>query len=365
MTHRERLLAALQCQPVDEMPFVHIVDGFNYPVGVPQDLLSPFDMVALGRYLGGAALDRTAPSPISRRDREVTTESQRLPSGDTEYTYTTPVGTLRATYTPSSEAHTWFLVGHCVRGVKDYEALQCLIADPALEPSPEGIEAARKRLEEVGEDGFTYTVGPATPIMDLARSWVGLEQLVMDLVDETAVVERTLDVMAEKAYEEFELLAAHTPARLLVFWDDVTSLYFSPDIVRRYVLPVYSTYADICHSHGKLLVAHACGHLNALLPVLAESGMDAMDWVTPPPTGDVIWSEAQELFAGRVAVMGAPAPGIMRFGSADDVEAHLREALRGVDGRRGFVLMVPSPSGTPMENARRAEDVARAVDGGS
>ena len=63
--------------------------------------------------------------------------------------------------------------------------------------------------------------------------------------DMPEVVERTLDVMARRVYEEYELLAANTPAQVIVYWDDVTTAYLSPRLFRRFVRPVYRTIADL------------------------------------------------------------------------------------------------------------------------
>lgn len=357
MSRRESLLAALRREPVAEMPFVFTVDGFNVPDGLPSSLLDPLDMVAVGRFLGGWIIDRLGPSPLQKQARQVVSEVEVLPGGDQIHRHRTPVGALQARYCPSREANTAFLVEHGVRQPSDYNALMALIADPVISVSPAGLAAVQARLGQIGEDGILYTTGPATPIMDLTRVWVGLERFVEHLADHRGLVERVLGAMAQRAYEEYEVLAGATPARVIVFWDDVTSTYLSPELFRRYVLPVYRTYADICHARGKVLVAHACGHLRAFLPLLADTGVDAIDWLTPPPTGDVVFAAAQQAFGDRICIMGALVPAVLRFGTPDDVETHLLDILAGVDTHRGFALMVPPPLGTPMANLDRVRAV--------
>lgn len=359
MTRRENFLGALRRERVEQMPFVLTVDGFNYPVGTPPELLDPFDMVKIDRYLGCYAHDRLGPGPVAKTSREVTVETTTLENGDLVYEYSTPVGKLKARYRPSQEANTAFLIGHCVVEPKDYESLLAIVTDPAIEVSQEGIDAAKARMEFIGDDGIMYNCGPSTPIMDLTRVWVGLEEFIVHLMDYPEIVENAMNVMAEKAYEEYEVLAANTPANAIVYWDDVTSAYISPDLFRRYVLPVYRNFAEICHKHGKILVSHACGHLRSFLPILAESGIDAIDWVTPPDTGDVVFSEAQRIFDGRVCVMGTVLPAVMRFGTPGEVEAHVHQVLKGVDITKGFIFQVPPPIGTPMANVEKVVQVVR------
>ena len=82
MTKRENFLAALKCEPVDQMPFVFTVDGFNVPVGVPEEYLNPFDMVKIDRWLGSYAHDRLGPSPITKTARGVSVDVSNLENGD-------------------------------------------------------------------------------------------------------------------------------------------------------------------------------------------------------------------------------------------------------------------------------------------
>lgn len=361
MTKRENFLSALKCGSVDQMPFVFTVDGFNVPVGVPEEMLNPFDMVKIDRWLGSYAHDRLGPSPITKTAREVTLEATTLENGDMVHEYTTPVGKLKARYRPSTEANTSFLVGHCITEVKDYETLMALVTDPVIDTCQEGADAAQARIDFIGDDGIMYNCGPSTPIMDLSRVWCGLERFIMDLMDHPDLVEKTMDVMAEKAYEEYELLAASTPAKAIVYWDDVTTAYISPEMFRKYVLPVYRNMADICHAHDKILVTHACGHLRDFLPIFPETGIDAIDWVAPPDTGDVIFADAQRIFDGKICIMGTMVPAVLRFGTSDEVEAHIHELLDGVDIHKGFIFQVPPPIGTPMENVERVSKVVKDI----
>ena len=48
-----------------------------------------------------------------------------------------------------------------------------------------------------------------------------------------------------------------------------------------------------------------CGHLRALLPIIAEGTVDAIESMTPPPLGNIpIW-EAQEILGDGVNVVAA------------------------------------------------------------
>ena len=66
--------------------------------------------------------------------------------------------------------------------------------------------------------------------------------------------------------------------------------------------------SDIVHSAGKLLLHHACGHVRALLPIMAEEGVDAVESLSSPPTGNVEMWEAQAVLGPGTGIVGGIEP---------------------------------------------------------
>ena len=52
-------------------------------------------------------------------------------------------------------------------------------------------------------------------------------------------------------------------------------------------------------------------------------------------------------------MMLSVAPDIMRRGTPEQVEAHIRSLLDSLDLCRNLVFMIPPPVGTPLENVKR------------
>jgi hypothetical protein len=360
ISRRENFLLALQCKRSERMPVVFVIDNFNYPNDLPAELFEPFDWVRIQRHLGADIIDRIGPSVVTGQNSRVKFTATDRPDGTQFQEWETAAGKLSGVYRHSQEAGANFVEQYFIRETAGYDIVAAICEGNVLAVDESAVRATQARIDEIGGEGVLYSTAPASPVMDLMRTWVGMEQLIYDMADYADVVERTMDAMARKAYEYYELLAANTPAKLIVFWEDVTSLHLSPDTFRRYALPFYRTISDICHSHGKLLVMHTCGRFRAFYDLMLESGIDAIDWVTPPETGDVVFAEAQEAFAGRICVMGTVLPSVMRFEGPDAVEAHVRHILNGVDLTNGFVFMVPAPVGSPMANIDRVKQVVAA-----
>ncbi len=93
----------------------------------------------------------------------------------------------------------------------------------------------------------------------------------------------------------------------------------SPALYARYSLPQLRDFVHTMHRHGKKAVLHMCGLLKGLLPALAETGMDAVNGLTPPPVGDVTVEEALDALGESTVILGGildptsfSAPGVSR-----------------------------------------------------
>ena len=215
-------------------------------------------------------------------------------------------------------------------------------------------------LEVLGEDGVLYVVGPATPIMDAVRSWAGIENVVYGLCDFPERVEHLLTVAAERCCEQYEVICAHTPATLVVLWDDATTSLLSRALFERFSVPVLRRYAEIAHRHGKLLVNHTCGKIRGFADLYATAQQDALDWLAVPATGDMSLSLAQQMWQGQVTPMVTPDPSTVRHGAPEEVAAHLEGILQGADLTNAVVLL-PCPQGTPPATARAMVQVPGAA----
>jgi hypothetical protein len=352
------LLAALTHRRAERLPAFFVADNFNQPQPLPKGLgEDPFDP-GIMRFLGGDVVDRIGISAlVARETPSVNYVEAARADGSTYGEWQTARGGLSRVLAPSPEGQTTFTRELPVQRSEDYAILMAILEDTRLSLDQDALTAAECRLSMVGDEGIVYTVCPSSPIMDLARSWTGLERLVYDLCDRPRVVADILTLMHEVNCQQYELTARNTPGQVLVCWDDVNNLYLSRRLLEKYWVGVMSDYARIAHEHGKVLVMHTCGRLQGLLDLFAETGIDAVDWLTPPPTGDIIFAQAQGALRGQVAVMGAAEPEVMRFGAPHEVEQSLHRWLAGVDLTYAFALMIPCPLGTPLANAARVAKV--------
>ena len=102
-------------------------------------------------------------------------------------------------------------------------------------------------------------------------------------------------------------------------------------------MPEINRWGEMIHKEGKLLVHHACGHLKALLPLMAKTEIDAIESISPPPTGNVTLQEAAAILPEHIALVGGLEPVRLLNGTVEDVCNDARTLLSDLSGRR-YVL---------------------------
>jgi uroporphyrinogen-III decarboxylase len=346
MTCQERLLAALRGQAVDRVPWSPFLAYWweHQPIAV-QERGQP----AFLRELGADALLRGFRTPFLASDLMGirSYETLCLPFPGCEVTWQergdelrveriTPAGTLTLVARQSAVGNTRFVVEHPVKRREDYAVLRYLAEHMLLEPDDAAVQ---REIDDLGEDGLLAPViSPflKTPFQALVEHFVGTEQLVYDLMDYPDEVEATLEVMAERAHEAVRIAAA-SPAQAFITWEDSSTTNVSPALFRRYIAPELDRWGDIVHAAGKLLIHHACGHVRALLPIMAQEHVDALESLSPPPTGNVeIWDAQAALGPGK-CVIGGIEP--VHFETLDlpDLAAYVENLLDRMQPR-GYIL---------------------------
>jgi len=315
-TRRGNFLAALAHRRTAYLPAHFLCDQLSQPQSLPPGLGNdPYD-IDIQRFLGGDVLDRIGGGrTVASETPHVQQTIETWADGSIHTTWETPLGRLTKAAMPEQGGLTSFTTDMPIKQPRDYAFLKFMIDDTRYTVDDESVEKASTRLSKVGDDGIVYAAMPESPIEQLIRGWTMLDRLVFDLADCPDVVEDALVAMHALNCQYYELACRHTPAEVVVCWDDANNQQISRRMLEKYWIPAIRDYAGICHRYGKLYVLHDCGRLRGLVDLFPEAGIDAIDWCSPPPTGDVTWGEAQKAFEGRLCIMGAtPAP-IMRYGT--------------------------------------------------
>ena len=332
MRSRERLLNAILGREIDRVPWSPFLA--YYWESMPQEVQAGGQFRYL-REMGADPLLRGFHHLVNCEYRNCEVVEKQT-GRDLVRTFSTPVGSLKERYVHSEGGDTNFLVEHPVETAEDFKVLQYLYEHMEITPN---MTAFREDLRTCGEDALLLPVlGVAmkTAFQSLVEHWTGTENLVYALLDEPEAVEECLAVMQSRD-EETVRISLDSEADGFIFWEDSSTTNISPAYFKSYTLPEVNAWGRMVHGAGKFLVHHACGHLRDLLPLMGGSEIDAIESISPPPTGNVTLQEADRVLPPHIALIGGLEPTRILGGTVEEVVADAAALLRDLRDRR-YVL---------------------------
>ena len=250
----------------------------------------------------------------------------------------TPVGSLETIYTYAEGSNTWFLTGHPVKNEEDLKTLIYIMEHAAAEYAPDYKSHEEEFLKTGDRALIMPLVNPfgKTPFQTLVETWMGTEELVFALADYPELVEECLFAM-NRVSDEGVRKAAEAFPESFIFWEDSSTTNISPAYFEKYVGPVITNWANILHQNDKLLIHHACGHIKDLLPFMAKTGVDMIESVSPPPTGNVELWEAKAVLPPEIGLIGGIEPTVLLNSGMDALLVYTQNLIGKMRGGR-YVL---------------------------
>lgn len=224
----------------------------------------------------------------------------------------------------------------------------------------------REQAERLRAEGFAVCCGTAGDmdfINSIARAR-GMEQVLMDLVEDSPVYAEILQARFE-FYFEMHRRMLEAAGGLIDFThvgDDLGNQrgpMIGLPIFERHFAAKYGAYFAMAHAHGARTMMHICGCAERFLPRLIELGLDVYDVVQPTtPAMDI--AVLQERFGDRLTFCGSVCvQTTLAWGSAEEVEREVRRRLALFP--RGGLFLGPTHAiqvGSPLENIVRLYQTA-------
>jgi uroporphyrinogen decarboxylase len=216
----------------------------------------------------------------------------------------------------------------------------------------------RQQAETLREQGFAVCCGTAGDmdfINGIARAR-GMEQVLMDLIDDSPVYLEIMQARFEFFYEvQRRILDA--AGGLIDFchagedFGNQRGPMIGLPIFERHFAPKYGKYFDKVHRCGARTMMHMCGCCEAFLPRLIELGLDVYDVVQPTtPSMDI--AALKENFGDRLTFCGSVCvQTTLAWGTPGDVEREVCRRLKLFS--TGGLFLGPTHAvqvGSPLEN---------------
>ena len=174
------------------------------------------------------------------------------------------------------------------------------LADPTAYPAwlTLGLRSARQACPETSVHVEVFA--PFTHLLEL----FGYEQALMALIDAPDTCRRLLSIFAKHVAAQVQCYAACAPDAVLISSAFAGAGFISRDMYKEFVLPYEKHVVDTIRQYALPSYVHTCGAIGDRLDLMAETGVDGLDTLDPPPLGTVDLAKAKAEFGQRFFFKG-------------------------------------------------------------
>ena len=385
ISHRDHLLAAMRGEPVGVLPWAPRMDLWQISLQARGDLPKRFaglNTAAIADELGvachavradytqprdladltlrGLGLDNHPDYPFRIELRDLDVDLDIGPE-HVRSVFHTPAGDvethLELTQAMKAEGISLpFVRRYPIESVADLAAVARVFEHCEVVPTP---GAYRNFHERVGERGVAVASGPiaASPMHLVLHELMAMDRFYYLFADS---YEALVDFAArlEPMYEACLDAVAECDAEV-VFWGanydrDLTW----PPFFDAHIAPWLARVAERLHDAGKLLLTHADGENDGLMPFFAACGVDVVESVCPAPMTRLSLAELRRGFGRQVTVWGGvPSVALLPESMNDaDFEGYLDRLFDEAADGAGLILGV-SDNVPPDADMRRLASI--------
>lgn len=210
--------------------------------------------------------------------------------------------------------------------------------------------------------GRLAIVSPVEPIWWALRT-LGMERSLMALGEDPAWVAEMIATQARQSLALIEHLAA-LPAKPDAIWyfSDLcyrNGMLFSPRAYRELMQDWHRQIADLCHAHDLFLLLHCDGDVSQFLPLVIESGFDAIQPLEARAGNDV--RVYKPLYGDRITFFGNMNMDVYATGDREAVREEVVSKITAAKTGGGYIHHSDHsvPPTVSFETYRYAQDLAR------
>jgi len=209
------------------------------------------------------------------------------------------------------------------------------LSDPGAYPGwfTAALTAAQRLAPDVSIHAEVFS--PFTHLMEL----FGYEQALMALVDAPKTCHETLAMFTQSTLAQVRLYGRHKPDAILVSSAFAGAGFISRAMYKEFVAPYEDEVFRAVGATGAKSYIHTCGAIGDRLDLMAQTAVDGIDTLDPPPLGTVDLAQAKAQYGGRFFFKGNLDAVNEMLGAEDgDFERAVRERIRIGKPGGGYIL---------------------------
>ncbi len=293
MTPKQRMLAVMNGDRPDEIPFVEYVGMI--PRGA-EEIWRHVDIKDVGGLAWVGAWDTDAPN-CKLESVETEEDGQDV----IRSSLVTPKGTL-----------TGVMVRNVVKrkpmvtDIKDYHVLLAYLRDLRYTGTTAHIEQV---LADLGDQGLPHVKIPRTPYQRLWTEYVSMEDLAIHMQDAPELVDEVMRELGRHVIDAAKvtaMAARETEFYHAIICDNITAPMIGPTLFAKWCAPYYNEVSDILAEEGIKLMIHMDGDLKPLWHEIAKCRHAGIDSMSPPPDNDTSVTDAFEQWPDKLVWTNFP-----------------------------------------------------------
>lgn len=176
---------------------------------------------------------------------------------------------------------------------------------------------------------------PFTQLMER----LGYEEGLMALLTAPEKCQAILARFAEGAGALAKLQASRGVDAVLISSAFAGGGFISRAMYEEFVLPHERTVVSAIHEAGVKAYTHTCGAIGDRLELMQATGIDGVDTMDPPPLGDTDLADAKQRVGSRIFLKGnLDSVNVLLRGTAEQCRQSARERLQAAKAGGGYIL---------------------------
>ena len=346
MTPRQRLLRAIDREPIDRVPIsTYELVGYNSQSWENQEPSYTRLMDAIRKDTDCIAMWNPGSDEkflLSAYPVEIDTVETLIENGRMVHnTLHTPKGDLTQTLQIMDHVHTVWQVEHWCKSPEDVDAALSVPYVPVMHDASD-----RNRIfDETAQRGIVMSsTGDA---LCHSAELMEMGEYTVWALTETEHFARTIEILHERNQETIRNMLQTAPADLYRICgpEYATPPFLPPAFFERFVVPYVRDQVDLIHSFKVKARFHCHGKIGRLTELIAATGADALDPCEAPPDGDISLTDLKIRLGDRMCLFGNIQLKLLENGSEASVRQHVQDSMAAAKAGGGYVIM---PTAAPI-----------------
>lgn len=192
------------------------------------------------------------------------------------------------------------------------------------------------------------------------RAWilVGMDRFLMWMYREPEAVDMLLEKITEVKVKITERLIDEVNVDGVRYGDDwggESELMMGPDLWRKYIKPRQKLLYDACNEESKLVMQHADGNIEEIIPDLIEMKLDLLNPLQPE-CNDV--EVVKQEYGDQLSFHGTVSSRVLDKGTTSEVRKEIKNRVDQLSTGGGYVLAPAHAYSYSEENVKAFRDAA-------